>query len=70
MHWQIRNPLPDPLMRSSLIEIQDIGASGSGGDASHGRSGNDPNILASHFGRKRSQIAFALRGFGMAFEAL
>jgi hypothetical protein len=25
MHWQIRNPLPKPLVGSSLIEIQDIG---------------------------------------------
>jgi hypothetical protein len=25
MHWQVRNPLPKPLVGSSLIEIQDIG---------------------------------------------
>jgi hypothetical protein len=25
MHWQIRNPLPKPLVGPSLIEIQDIG---------------------------------------------
>jgi hypothetical protein len=25
MHWQVRNPLPKPLVGSSLIEIPDIG---------------------------------------------
>ncbi len=47
MHWQGRNLLPKPLVGSSLIEIQDRGASGGGGVASHGRLGNDPGILAS-----------------------
>jgi hypothetical protein len=34
MHWQSRNPLPKPLVGPSLIEIQDIGASGGDGVAS------------------------------------
>jgi hypothetical protein len=52
-------------MGSSLIEIDDIRASGDGGVASPGRSGSDPGILVSHFPKnvhkRRSRSAGPVR---------
>ena len=46
-HRRRRNPLLKPLMRSGLIVVYNIGASGGVGVASPATSANDPDILVS-----------------------
>ncbi len=62
---RVRDPLPKPLMRSSLIEGQNRGASGGGRVVSHGRSENDRDMLASRspgsVHRSHSRVRYGVR---------
>jgi hypothetical protein len=69
MHWQIRNPLPKPLVGPSLIEIQGIGLE----EAMELPLMEDQEMIQTcspHTSQKTFTNGICEGEFGTAFEAL